>query len=45
MSLRLSKYDYYEDYKEVFGEKAAERIKNDPVYQRAAASDISPLRG
>ncbi len=45
MSLRLSKYDYYEDYKDAFGEKAAERIKNDPVYQRAAASDISPLRG
>lgn len=44
ISLRLSKYDYYEDYKDAFGEKAAERIKSDPVYQRAAASDISPLR-
>lgn len=45
MSLRLDKYDYYEEYKEAFGEKAAERIKSDPVYQRAAASDITPLRG
>lgn len=45
MSLRLGKYDYYEEYKEAFGEEAAERIKSDPVYQRAAASDITPLRG
>lgn len=45
ISLRLGRYDYYEDYKDAFGEKAAARIKNDPVYQRAAASDITPLRG
>lgn len=44
MNLRLTRYDYYEDYKEAFGESAAARIKNDPPYQRAAASDITPLR-
>lgn len=44
MSLRLGRYDYYEEYKEAFGEQAAAFIKNDPVYQRAAASDITPLR-
>ena len=37
-------YDYYEEYKEAFGEKAAAGIKKDPPYQRAAASDITPLR-
>lgn len=44
MSLRVGKYDYYEEYKDAFGEEAAERIKSDPVYQRAAASDITPLK-
>lgn len=44
MSLRLGMYDYYEEYKDAFGEKAAEGIKNNPAYQRAAASDITPLR-
>lgn len=44
MNLRLTRYDYYEDYKEAFGEAAAARIKNSPPYQRAAASDITPLR-
>ena len=44
MNLRLTRYDYYEEYKEAFGESAAARIKKDPPYQRAAASDITPLR-
>lgn len=44
MNLRLTRYDYYEEYKEGFGESAAARIKKDPPYQRAAASDITPLR-
>lgn len=44
MNLRLTRYDYYEEYKEAFGEAAAARIKNSPPYQRAAASDITPLR-
>lgn len=44
MNLRLTRYDYYEEYKEAFGESAAARIKKDPPYQRAAASDIAPLR-
>lgn len=43
MSLRLDWYDYYEDYKDAFGEEAAAHIKNNPSYQRAAASDITPL--
>lgn len=43
MSQRVKKYEYYEEYKEAFGEEAAERIKKDPLYQRAAASDITPL--
>lgn len=44
MNIRLTRYDYYEDYKDAFGEEAAAGIKNDPAYQRAAASDITPLR-
>lgn len=44
MNIRLTRYDYYEDYKDAFGEAAAAGIKNDPAYQRAAASDITPLR-
>lgn len=44
MNNRLRRYDYYEEYKEAFGERAAEGIKDDPYYQRAAASDIKPLR-
>lgn len=44
MNLRLTRYDYYEEYKDAFGESAAARIKKDPPYQRAAASDITPLR-
>ena len=44
MNIRLTRYDYYEDYKDAFGEKAAAGIKKDPAYQRAAASDITPLR-
>ena len=44
MNLRLTRYDYYEEYKDAFGEAAAARIKKDPAYQRAAASDITPLR-
>lgn len=44
MNQRLTKYDYYEEYKEAFGESAAARIKKNPYYQRAAASDITPLR-
>lgn len=44
MNLRLTRYDYYEEYKEAFGESAAAGIKKDPPYQRAAASDITPLR-
>lgn len=44
MNLRLTRYDYYEEYKEAFGESAAAGIKKDPPYQRAAASDITPLK-
>lgn len=44
MNIRLTRYDYYEDYKDAFGEEAAAGIKDDPAYQRAAASDITPLR-
>lgn len=44
MNIRLTRYDYYEEYKDAFGEAAAARIKQDPAYQRAAASDITPLR-
>lgn len=44
MNIRLTRYDYYEDYKDAFGEAAAAGIKEDPAYQRAAASDITPLR-
>ena len=44
MNIRLTRYDYYEDYKDAFGEEAAAGIKKDPAYQRAAASDITPLR-
>ena len=44
MNIRLTRYDYYEDYKDAFGEAAAAGIKKDPAYQRAAASDITPLR-
>ena len=44
MNIRLTRYDYYEDYKDAFGEAAAEGIKKDPAYQRAAASDITPLK-
>ena len=44
MNIRLTRYDYYEDYKDAFGEEAAARIKKDSAYQRAAASDITPLR-
>ena len=44
INIRLTRYDYYEDYKDAFGEAAAAGIKNDPAYQRAAASDITPLR-
>ena len=36
--------NYYEDYKDAFGEAAAAGIKKDAAYQRAAASDITPLR-
>ena len=44
MNIRLTRYDYYEDYKDAFGEAAAAGIKKDAAYQRAAASDITPLR-
>ena len=44
MHIRLTRYDYYEEYKEAFGEAAAAGIKKDPAYQRAVASDITPLR-
>lgn len=44
MNIRLTRYDYYEEYKDAFGEAAAAGIKKDAAYQRAAASDITPLR-
>lgn len=44
MTQRLRKYDYYEEYKEAFGESAAAGIKKNPYYQRAVASDITPLK-
>ena len=44
MNIRLTRYDYYEEYKDAFGEAAAAGIKKDAAYQRATASDITPLR-
>ena len=43
MNIRLTRYDYYEDYEDAF-EAGSAGIKKDAAYQRAAASDITPLR-
>ncbi len=45
MNIRLTRYDYYEDYKDAFGWAAAAGIKKDAAYQRAAASDIITFKG
>ena len=37
MNIRLTRYDYYEDYKDAFGEAAAAGIKKDAAYREGSS--------